>query len=533
MRKYVQDNKELNRRVTELTKIRQNQKDKISQMEKKQEILLENTNGHKVGQILGYVDKQRNIYRSNVKQLLNKLDPERRTLEELENYDDDVIKMIQTGPSSKETLNVISKNDKLPQVKVTKEYYPEDYQNGTKNNIFPKDSEFEQIRMEKLNLEVKYKTENQELQLKINGLENDLAKLQIANDEMQRKMNQNLGQIRNENQENQEKYSQNVTSFSREIQDMKKELKEKTAFLRELVNDKDVLHQELDDKTLRIEELKKRLLAAENKRVSVETESQGSFRKIDDCLAEIANLQTRLKQQTSKLDQTQTKLSGEQEVSRELRLENAKLKAELNDLQSSSDSQKAKIEDLRSHIQRYVTEVKRIEEILALRERERKELLDQYQHLNDEAETSMTISRRMEVKVTNLEDEIKSRDEEIRLTELRLSHLQEELVEMSQTNEEYRSRIANLSTQIDIKETENRRLKVQESWLGPDLQEIQKLNDQLAEQKQELQSLIAQQAEEIEELNVQIQELRAEIDRLNRNLDEEKRAKQRTFQDQL
>ena len=81
---------------------------------------------------------------------------------------------------------------------------------------------------------------------------------------------------------------------------------------------------------------------------------------------------------------------GEQEVSRELIVENAKLKEELNDLQSSSDSQKAKIEDLRSNIQRYVTEVKRIEEILALRERERTELLDQYQHLNEEAETSMS-----------------------------------------------------------------------------------------------------------------------------------------------
>ena len=81
---------------------------------------------------------------------------------------------------------------------------------------------------------------------------------------------------------------------------------------------------------------------------------------------------------------------GEQEVSRELRVENAKLKEELNDLQSSSDSQKAKIEDLRSNIQRYVTEVKRIEEILALRERERTELLAQYQHLNEEAETSMS-----------------------------------------------------------------------------------------------------------------------------------------------
>jgi hypothetical protein len=36
-----------------------------------------------------------------------------------------------------------------------------------------------------------------------------------------------------------------------------------------------------------------------------------------------------------------------------------------------------KVEDLRAHIQRYVNEVKRIEELLALREKERMELLDQ------------------------------------------------------------------------------------------------------------------------------------------------------------
>ena len=52
-----------------------------------------------------------------------------------------------------------------------------------------------------------------------------------------------------------------------------------------------------------------------------------------------------------------------------------------DDLQSSLDSQKDKIEDLRYHIQRYLTEVKQLEEILALREREQKELLDQYQHM--------------------------------------------------------------------------------------------------------------------------------------------------------
>jgi hypothetical protein len=35
------------------------------------------------------------------------------------------------------------------------------------------------------------------------------------------------------------------------------------------------------------------------------------------------------------------------------------------------------VEDLRGHVQRYVNEVKRIEELLALREKERMELLDQ------------------------------------------------------------------------------------------------------------------------------------------------------------
>ena len=268
LRKYVEDNKELNRRVSELTKIRQTQKDKISQMEKQQEILLKNTNGHKVSQILGYVEKQRTIYRNQQKQLLNKLDPERRTLEELENYEEDIVKMM-SGPSTKETLNVIQ-TEKLPQVKVTKEYYPKDYQTESTNNNFQKDSETEKLRMEKLNLETQYKTENQELQLKINGLEESLAQLKIENEEMQRKLKQNLGQIRDENISTQEKYQKDVGSFSREIQDLKNELEQKASFLRELVHDKDLLHQQLDDKTLRIEELKKRLLEAENKRVTVE-----------------------------------------------------------------------------------------------------------------------------------------------------------------------------------------------------------------------------------------------------------------------
>ena len=102
-------------------------------MEKQQEILLKNTNGHKVSELMGYVDKQRNIYRNNIQQLLNKLDPDGRTVEELDKNqfaaDMGQPKPMQSGPSSKETANVKIKNinESHPEVKVIKTYTPSDY----------------------------------------------------------------------------------------------------------------------------------------------------------------------------------------------------------------------------------------------------------------------------------------------------------------------------------------------------------------------------------------------------------------------
>jgi chromosome segregation ATPase len=114
---------------------------------------------------------------------------------------------------------------------------------------------------------------------------------------------------------------------------------------------------------------------------------------------EIRQLQTRIQAQTVKFEEIQSKYQGEREVGRELRIENNTLKEELESIKTDSDSKQSRIEDLRSHIQRYINEVKRIEELLSLRERERSEILDQYKHLNDEAETSARNGRKLESKV--------------------------------------------------------------------------------------------------------------------------------------
>merc|ERR1712029_919384 len=109
------------------------------------EILLKNTNGHKVSELMGYVDKQRTIYRNNVQQLLNKLDPDGRTLQELEKNqfgDFGESKPIHSGPSSKVTASVTTKNvnESRPQIQVIKTYSPSDYKGSPNKENFEKDT---------------------------------------------------------------------------------------------------------------------------------------------------------------------------------------------------------------------------------------------------------------------------------------------------------------------------------------------------------------------------------------------------------
>ena len=102
------------------------------------------------------------------------------------------------------------------------------------------------------------------------------------------------GSVREENLSTQDQYQTNVLAFQREIKELTDQLCQKENFVKELVSSRDVLHQQLDDKTIRLEDFKKRLLVAENKRVDVEQENTGQLRRVKDCLSEINELQQKL-----------------------------------------------------------------------------------------------------------------------------------------------------------------------------------------------------------------------------------------------
>ena len=122
-----------------------------------------------------------------------------------------------------------------------------------------------------------------------------------------------------------------------------------------------------------------------------------------------------------------------------------KLKQDLSQISTESEIKDGEIRDLRANVNSYVSEVKRIEELLSSRERERSKLLEQYKYLSDEVDKSELYGRDLEAKVSHLKLELSTRSTELKATESRLADMEQDLIELSLSNESYRSQVIRLS----------------------------------------------------------------------------------------
>jgi len=118
-----------------------------------------------------------------------------------------------------------------------------------------------------------------------------------------------------------------------------------------------------------------------------------------------------------------------------------KLKQDLSQKSTESEIKDDEIRDLRANVNSYVSEVKRIEELLSSRERERSKLLEQYKYLSDEVDKSELYGRDLEAKVSHLKLELSTRSTELKATESRLADMEQDLIELSLSNESYRSQV--------------------------------------------------------------------------------------------
>ena len=148
-----------------------------------------------------------------------------------------------------------------------------------------------------------------------------------------------------------------------------------------------------------------------------------------------------MRETTAELETVKSRVEAEKSLNRENRQENMKLKDDLYKISTDSEGKDEQIKDLRSNIQTYVSEVKRIEDLLTSREHERGELLEQYKYLSDEVDKSELHRRQLESQITNLKLDLSTRSAELRATESRLADMEQDLIELSLANESYRSQV--------------------------------------------------------------------------------------------
>lgn len=201
-------------------------------------------------------------------------------------------------------------------------------------------------------------------------------------------------------------------------------------------------------KTIQHEDLKSRYRNDRTQMGQLETSKSSQEQRIQQCLSEISQLQTRLRETVNDLESIKSRFDAEKSFNREIRTENMKLKEDLLKNSTESEGKDEQIRDLRANIKNYVTEVKRIEDLLNSREKERGELLEQYKYLSDEVDKSESYRRQLESKLSHLKLEISTRSAELKATESRLADMEQDLIELSLANENYRSQILTLRYEI-------------------------------------------------------------------------------------
>ena len=178
-------------------------------------------------------------------------------------------------------------------------------------------------------------------------------------------------------------------------------------------------------------------------------------------------MQNRLRETVTELESVKSRVDAEKNLNREVRQENMKLKEDIYKVSTDSEGKDDQIKDLRSNIRTYVTEVKRIEDLLTSREQERGELLEQYKYLSDEVDKSEIHRRQLDTQITNLRLDLSTRSAELRATESRLADMEQDLIELSLANESYRSQVSKLYLILVISDYRNLFYKYQYKFQFP------------------------------------------------------------------
>ncbi|XP_036326953.1 centrosomal protein of 135 kDa-like [Rhagoletis pomonella] len=280
-----------------------------------------------------------------------------------------------------------------------------------------------------------------------------------------------------------------------------------------LENEKDKILQQLDAKTERAYQLEFELKICKEKRIALEKE-------VKDLEDQLSKLTLKTRERTTELLETSTetkslrqqiaalKISRDEAIAENGRLSNelAERQAEILTLKRKLKDSDFEIEQLKQQLHQYVAEVKKAEDLLSRKEKEREEMLEHYRSLSHDAVVLEGNNQSLEVEaaeqkrqITELEDEINALKNEICCRNRHIEQLEDKLAAVTAQN-------AKLERQLEEALDEQRLLKV-------DLAARKELCDKLDIEKDKLNAELTELNEIKRKLERDNEKLRTDIEK--------------------
>ncbi|XP_043473672.1 centrosomal protein of 135 kDa isoform X2 [Leptopilina heterotoma] len=320
---------------------------------------------------------------------------------------------------------------------------------------------------------------------------------------------------RNRNMEQQQ------IDLTNQVKDLKQEINTLHTSMAQIDHEKDQLLMVLDEKTEKIASLERELQSKEQQMLNAEQQLRDLQHKNQICVDQSADKERQVRGMQIDMDNLQRQMTSssmdrENAIQENMRLQDdlAAVTCELRTLQRELDASRAESFDLKKQLKTYVSEVRRIEELLTKKETERTDMLNHFRSLSLEATVLENSNHSLESEAAEARGALQSARD-------RLLDLDHQVADKENLIKGCEAQIINLTQNVATLETELRQQEDQRIRAESDLNAVRDLCVKLDQQKDNLLQQLGERDSVNSQFESQLTRLRTENsvvqDQINRD----------------
>jgi len=380
--------------------------------------------------------------------------------------------------------------------------------------------------------------EAEELRRKVRWLEQQLSQTENTLRNCQHVLSENSNKSYDLNTQI-HKLKQEGNLVKKALDDLQLKYDKKCELTRRIIEDKDNLLNQLDETREKLNSLKIQVSQKSERLDKVDQSKDDLEQRLSQIQITVKQLERRISDKEIKVEELREVVEKLESLNKALHIENSSLKLEidhtrnaLDKMSEESQSKSDEIVDIKSELKRYITEVKRFEEVLDLKEADRLSLLTQYEELSKEVTAYEKSNRSLEMQAANLMLEVKSREDDLAAAKQRCDNLEKYVEEVLTQNQQFRLQVTNLTSKVDMLSSDLKSNRVTRDSVVTDLESVNQLAVRLNTEKIDLLNRIGTQNSQVENLQTELVKLREELLSAMGQLEEE-RHRARTLQNMV